>query len=554
MNKQSFRWIVFLLGILLLTSLACGIGGDEDPTSTPKPEEPKPTKVPVTEVTPSMPPETAPTPTSPQEEPPSSGAVSSLEDLESAVVQIEAEGSFVDPQEGLLLNQAGTGSGFIIDESGLAVTNNHVVTGAAILRVWVGGETESRNARVVAVSECSDLAVIDIDGDGYPYLEWYDGPITTGLQVYAAGFPLGDPEFTLTQGIVAKERASGISSSSSVDAVLQHDATLNPGNSGGPLVTADGKVVGINYRGSSDLNSYLAIGRDEALAILESLRAGQDVTSIGVNGYAVTDGEGLSGIWVSSVKSGSPADNAGLEGGDIITAIEGLILATDGTMDDYCAILRSHTPEDTYALEVLRFDTGEVLTGQLNGNPLLVEYSFADELEDQVGDDFGDQGIAMYNEYIEVTDDSGLLSMQIPLEWSADVNGSSLVDENGNYLASSVQASSNLDDFWGTYSTPGVAFYASDVLAQEYTTASLLDELAEEYSCTYDGRYEYDDGLYTGLYDLYVDCGDVNSVIIELAAEPVHQEFLMYLVIQAVSDADIEALQQILDTFIVIEE
>jgi len=554
MNKQSFKWIVFLLGILLLTSLACGIGGDEDPTATPKPEEPKPTKVPVAEVTPTVPPETAPTPTSPQEEPPSSGAVSSLEDLESAVVQIQAEGSFVDPQEGLLLNQAGTGSGFIIDESGLAVTNNHVVTGAAILRVWVGGETESRNARVVAVSECSDLAVIDIDGDGYPYLEWYDGPITTGLQVYAAGFPLGDPEFTLTQGIVAKERASGISSSSSVDAVLQHDATLNPGNSGGPLVTADGKVVGINYRGSSDLNSYLAIGRDEALAILESLRAGQDVTSIGVNGYAVTDGEGLSGIWVSSVESGSPADNAGLEGGDIITAIEGLILATDGTMDDYCAILRSHTPEDTYALEVLRFDTGEVLTGQLNGNPLLVEYSFADELEDQVGDDFGDEGSALYNEYIEVTDDSGLLSMQIPLEWSADVDGANRLDENGNYLASSVQASSNLDDFWGTYSTPGVAFYASDILAQEYTTASLLDELAEEYSCTYDGRYEYDDGLYTGLYDLYVDCGDVNSVIIELAAEPAHQEFLMYLVIQAVNDADLEALQQILDTFLVIEE
>ncbi|HET6446857.1 MAG TPA: hypothetical protein VFI27_20000, partial [candidate division Zixibacteria bacterium] len=137
---------------------------------------------------------------------------------------------------------------------------------------------------------------------------------------------------------------------------------------------------------------------------------------------------------------------------------------------------------------------------------------------------------------------------------SADVDGANRLDENGNYLASSVQASSNLDDFWGTYSTPGVAFYASDILAQEYTTASLLDELAEEYSCTYDGRYEYDDGLYTGLYDLYVDCGDVNSVIIELAAEPAHQEFLMYLVIQAVNDADLEALQQILDTFLVIEE
>jgi len=135
-----------------------------------------------------------------------------------------------------------------------------------------------------------------------------------------------------------------------------------------------------------------------------------------------------------------------------------------------------------------------------------------------------------------------------------EVNGAFLGEENGSYLASSVQASSKLDDIWDTCSTPRVALCASDVLAQEYTVASLLNDLPEEYSCTYDGRYEYDDGLYTGLYNLYVDCGDVNSVIIALAAEPAHQEFLMYLVIQAVNDADFEALQQILDTFLVIEE
>jgi serine protease Do len=544
MKNQSFKWIVFIMGILLLTSLACGLVGGDEPTATPLPDEPPPTEVPPDE----------PTPTAPLEEPPSTGGVSALEDLKSAVIQIEAEGSFVDPQEGLLLNQAGTGSGFIIDESGLAVTNNHVVTGAAILRVWVGGETESRNARVVAVSECSDLAVIDIDGEGYPYLEWYDGPITTGLQVYAAGFPLGDPEFTLTQGIVAKERANGLSDSSAVDAVIQHDATINPGNSGGPLVTEDGKVVGINYRGHSGLNYYLAIARDEALQILEALRSGQDVTSIGVNGYAVTNDEGLSGIWVSSVESGSPADSAGLKGGDIITAIEGLVLATDGTLADYCSILRSHSPEETLGIRVLRYETGEVLTGQLNGNPLEVEFSFAQELEEQVGDDFGAEGAEAYSEFVQVQDDTGQLFMEVPLEWSADVDGSSFIDDNGEYVASVVQASSSLNDFWTTYSTPGVAFYASDVFAQEYDTAGLLDELAEEYECDYDGRYEYADDLYTGLYDLYINCGSTGSVIVELAAEPEHQGFLMYLVIQAVSDADIDALQHIMDTFYVLEE
>jgi len=546
MIKQSFQWIVFIFGVLLIATLACNVGGSDEPAATAVPDAP-----PTAEAQPTEVPPVVPTPT---EEPISSGAVNSLDELESAVIQIEAQGSFVDPQEGLLLNRAGTGSGFIIDESGIAVTNNHVVTGAAILKVWVGGETESRNARVLAVSECSDLAVIDIEGEGYPYLEWYDGPITTGLQVYAAGFPLGDPEFTLTQGIVAKEEASGISDGSSVDTVLQHDAAINPGNSGGPLVSADGKVVGINYRGSAALNYYLAIGRDEALGILASLQAGQDVTSIGVNGYAVTDGEGLSGIWVSSVKSGSPADNTGLQGGDIITAIEGLVLATDGTMEDYCAILRSHRPEDTYAIEVLRFETGEVLSGQLNGNPLVVDYSFADELEDQVGDDFGDANAAAYTGYVQVQDDTGLLTMEIPVEWSADVNGEILLDDAGDYLSLLVQASSNLDDFWGTYSTPGVAFYASEILPEQYDTAGLLDDLAEDYSCDYDGRYEYDDGLYTGLYDLYVNCGDVGSVIIELSAEPDHRGYMVYLVIQAVSDADIDALEHILDTFFVSEE
>jgi hypothetical protein len=79
------------------------------------------------------------------------------------------------------------------------------------------------------------------------YAKWYDGPITPGLAVYVGGFPLGDPEFTLTRGIVSKERASGETSWALVDAVIEHNATINPGNSGGPLVTQDGKRVGINY-------------------------------------------------------------------------------------------------------------------------------------------------------------------------------------------------------------------------------------------------------------------------------------------------------------------
>ena len=95
----------------------------------------------------------------------STGGVDDLQDVKAATIQIESQGTFVDPEFGLVQNGAGRGSGFIIDPSGLAVTNNHVVTGAALLKVWVGGEDAPRNAKVLGVSECSDLAVIDIEGD-----------------------------------------------------------------------------------------------------------------------------------------------------------------------------------------------------------------------------------------------------------------------------------------------------------------------------------------------------------------------------------------------------
>ena len=314
-----------------------------------------------------------------------SGVVSSLEDAKSAIIQIEAKGSFVDPELGLMLNTAGRGSGFIIDSSGIAVTNNHVVTGAATLEVWIGGEDESYNARVLGVSECSDLAVIDIDGEDFPYLEWYEGSIGTGMDVYAAGYPLGDPEYTLTRGIVSKEKASGESAWSSVDSVIEHDATINPGNSGGPLITPDGEVVGINYMGSTipgTQTRFFAIARDEATEMIEIMQGGEDVDSIGINGEAVNNGEGLSGIWVSSVKSGSPADVAGIKGGDIILTIEGLVLSVDYSMSDYCDILRTHDPGDTLNVQVLRFSTGEFLEGQLNGRPLSSDMALVPESED----------------------------------------------------------------------------------------------------------------------------------------------------------------------------
>src|SRR4030043_975290 len=356
MNKNVLKPLIFIAIFIMLFTQACG--SNKEVVTQAVPTQPdvqaKPTEPPVPTAT-DVP----------------SGLVSNLTDLKKATIQIEGQGTFVDPQFGYMANQAGRGSGFIIDPSGIGVTNNHVVTGAALLKVWVGGDTNKvYNARILGVSECSDLAVIDIDGDGFSYLPWYDGPANVGLEVYAAGFPLGDPEYTMTKGIVSKEKANGETSWASVDSVIEHTSTINPRNSGGPLVDEAAKVVGINYAGASSTNQYNAIDRGTALSVIEQLRAGNNVDSIGINSQAISSEDGtISGVWVSSVKSGSAADKAGIKAGDIVTSLENLYLATDGSMKDYCDILRTHKPEDTLALQVLRWDTQEVLEGQLNGRP-----------------------------------------------------------------------------------------------------------------------------------------------------------------------------------------
>jgi S1-C subfamily serine protease len=366
MDAKLLKPILWLVVFVMLVSLACM--GPSQATQIPPTEAPaQPTPVPPTEpvVEPSATPE------------PVSGAVNSLQDVKSAVIQIEATGTFIDPEFGLVLNGAGRGSGFIIDPAGIAVTNNHVVTGSALLKVWIGGESESRNARVLGVSECSDLAVIDIDGDGYPYLDWFSGSIDVGMDIYVAGFPLGDPEFTLTKGVVSKSRANGETSWSSVDSVIEYDATSNPGNSGGPVIDPNGSVMGVHYAGNASTRQAYGISKDIAAGVIEELKSGTDIDTIGVNGQAVgTDDGSLTGVWVSSVKSGSPADRAGVQPGDILTMMENLVLATDGTMSDYCDILRSHQATDTLSIEVLRWANGEVLEGQLNGRALEVSATF----------------------------------------------------------------------------------------------------------------------------------------------------------------------------------
>lgn len=490
-------------------------------------------------------------------EPPETTAASSgkvvtdVSGAQAATIRIVVQGTIRDPEIGRSY-AGGSGSGFLISPDGLAVTNNHVVTGAATLEVYIGGDnTKSYNAQILGVSECSDLALIKISGvSDQPYFEWYDGDITAGLDVYAAGFPLGDPEFTLTRGIVAKARSDGdITGTSSIDYTIEHDANIQPGNSGGPLITADGKVVGVNYAGgalATTTEQFFAIASPLAQDMVAQLKDG-DVESIGVNGWAVYDETlGVSGIWVAGVAAGSPASRAGVLPGDIITSLQGLPMGRDGTFKDYCDVLRT-SGDRPMAIEVLRWDTSEVLEGEVNSDKVLAtSFSFADQIGEQTDLAEGET----YSDFVTLTDDTGTITVQVPAAWR-DTDTSPFQFDDGD-IAPYIGASPDLQRYFDTYNVPAVEMISlTTEQLSGADTQTLLDTFAPgEGECSLDTADTYDDGVFEGQYELWNECGGVGASYVVLVTYPKDGRSSSFiLVFQAVTDADLDVLSRVLETF-----
>lgn len=478
---------------------------------------------------------------------PGGDAIADIDDAQSGTIQVLAKGAIRDPEFGNFV-YAGSGSGFFIDRSGLAVTNNHVVTGAATLEVYIGGDLDtSYNAHVLGVSECNDLALIQVETAGdVPYFDWYDGPVTAGLDVYATGFPLGDPQYTITKGIIAKAKADGnITGSSSIDYTIQHDAAIEHGSSGGPLITEDGSVVGVNYAGANlGVNySFYAISSALANGVVERLHDG-DFEALGVNGIAISEQDaGIDGVWVSGVAAGTPASRVGLLPGDVITSLNGLPVGGPSLYNDYCDVIRT-SPGRPIAIEVLRSDTQELLRGEINGDEkLTVSFSFADDMNDVPAIDPADD----YSQYVTVTDDTGSLTLEIPAEW-ADVATSSLDDGAGNALPR-IEASNDLDAFASSFSAPGVQFVALPAAA--WTIDDVLSQFGQSEGCTDGGVSEYDDGKFVGRYQIWENCGgDGGPLFVVLATNLAAGGSATYLTsVQALTTADLAALDRILSTF-----
>ena len=199
---------------------------------------------------------------------------------------VDAVGPSVVTISADLVQGRSVGSGIVLSEAGEILTNAHVVTGATEIRVRLPGETEPIQADLVASDAGNDLALLQIDRDGLtPATFAPTADVALGDEVLAIGFALdldGDPSVTL--GIVSALDRTIITELGALDGLIQTDAAISSGNSGGPLVDAAGRIVGINTAvARSDTttaatNVGFAISSDEVIEVLDELRAAADGT------------------------------------------------------------------------------------------------------------------------------------------------------------------------------------------------------------------------------------------------------------------------------------
>lgn len=241
----------------------------------------------------------------------------------------------------VIQEREGLGSGVIIDASGHILTNYHVIKNVTEI-VVVLADGRQFPGSVVGVDPYTDIAVVKIEGEGLPVAELGNSDqIVIGEPVVAIGNPYGF-DHTVTAGVVsALNRSISTDERDGVvlENLIQTDAPINPGNSGGALVTTDGKVVGINtaiIQGAQGIGFAIPINvaRNVANEIIQYGKVKRPY--LGVSEVVVVSRDialryGLavdSGIYISSVVRGSPADRAGLGRGDIIIAINGAQVAT----------------------------------------------------------------------------------------------------------------------------------------------------------------------------------------------------------------------------------
>lgn len=255
------------------------------------------------------------------------------------------------------LDEVGGGSGFLVSEDGMIVTNRHVVGDKNAEYTAVLADGRKLPLKVLAIDPLIDLAVAKVEATGLPTATLGDSDkIELGETVIAIGNALGELRGTVTKGIISGINrrvvaGDGFGQSEVIEEAIQTDAAINPGNSGGPLINIRGEVVGVNVavsRGAQGVG--FAVPANTARRIVESVqKTGRIVRAwLGVR-YTVT----ADGARVRDVVKGSPAEKAGLKKDDIITKIDGKPVNEEHSLGSF---ITPKSPGDVVTLTVKRAD------------------------------------------------------------------------------------------------------------------------------------------------------------------------------------------------------
>ncbi len=300
-----------------------------------------------------------------------SAVIEVVEKASPAVVSIAAKQVVFSPFTGPAAEESGIGTGFIVGSDGLILTNKHVVSSEKTrYRVVLKDGTDYP---VVAIHRDPfvDLAILEIEASGLPTVELGDSAtLRVGQTVVAIGNALGRFSNTVTVGVVSGigrgvTASSGYGKSEVLDDVIQTDAALNPGNSGGPLLNLSGEVIGINVATTSGAeNIGFSIPVNAIKPVLTDFKAKGRIVRpfLGVEYVIVTEDLSVlrklpQGAFIQKVVSGTPAEEAGLKAGDVITKIDGEDINEKHTL---AQVIRGHKVGDKLQLTVNR--NGEVLT------------------------------------------------------------------------------------------------------------------------------------------------------------------------------------------------
>jgi S1-C subfamily serine protease len=270
--------------------------------------------------------------------------------------------------------RAASGSGFVIDDDGHVITNDHVVEDATQYRVRFGENGDPIVAKLLGTDPSADLALLqidpkDIEHDVHPLALGTSETLRPGDEAIAIGSPFG-LQGTVTSGIVsALGRTIQAPNGFSISGAVQTDAAINPGNSGGPLLDEQGRVIGVNSQiqtsgGNQNSGVGFAVPVDAIKRALPFLKAGKDVPHayLGVSTSQATSG----GAQVGSVIANGPAAKAGIRTGDRIVEIAGSPVREP---DDVAAVVNTRRPNDEVRVIVERGGQRRTLTVKLGEQP-----------------------------------------------------------------------------------------------------------------------------------------------------------------------------------------